>query len=312
MPGASGETPTLGQHRCSLTSLTTRGFTGQEQIDAECVINANAKIYDQTIARFMTADTIIPNSFDGQAFNRYSYVSNNPLSATDPSGHDSFKPCQNPSAPCDWKDELTKWLEEQMREIQNQATDALASCISLGMGGQCKAAGNALDGTNNAGLQNANWSSSDGLGDGTVRGRNGSVLTREQIGNVVFNELRSLSGPGLDNAELYVAHAIINGLGDYGANRPATASTIANPSSTEGNFYYNAQMSAALAIEQASMGIDPTGGADWFNLRNTNSTSDFQGHSISTQSGPFDNSYTRGGLNSTGVYVNTYGGGGGT
>ena len=297
---------------CSLTSLTTRGFTGQEQIDAECLINANARIYDQTIARFMTADTIIPDSFDGQAFNRYSYVSNNPLSATDPSGHDSFKPCQNPSAPCDWKDELTKWLEEQMREIQNQATDALASCISLGMGGQCKAAGNALDGTNNAGLQNANWSSSDGLGDGTVRGRNGSVLTREQIGNVVFNELRSLSGPGLDNAELYVAHAIINGLGDYGANRPATASTIANPSSTEGNFYYNAQMSAALAIEQASMGIDPTGGADWFNLRNTNSTSDFQGHSISTQSGPFDNSYTRGGLNSTGVYVNTYGGGGGT
>jgi RHS repeat-associated protein len=73
---------------CSLTSQTTRGFTGHEQIDVACLINANARIYDPALSRFMTADSIIPNPFDGQSLNRYAYVNNNPLSLTDPTGHD--------------------------------------------------------------------------------------------------------------------------------------------------------------------------------------------------------------------------------
>ena len=72
---------------CSLTSQTTRGFTSHEHIDSECLINANARIYDPTIARFMSADSMVPNPFNGQAFNRFSYVNNGPLSATDPTGH---------------------------------------------------------------------------------------------------------------------------------------------------------------------------------------------------------------------------------
>ncbi len=72
---------------CSLTSQTTRGFTGHEHIDSECLINANARVYDPTIARFMSADSMVPNPFNGQAFNRFSYVNNGPLSATDPTGH---------------------------------------------------------------------------------------------------------------------------------------------------------------------------------------------------------------------------------
>jgi len=39
----------------------------------------------------MTADSIIPDALDGQSYNRYSYVGNGPLSATDPSGHDDCK-----------------------------------------------------------------------------------------------------------------------------------------------------------------------------------------------------------------------------
>ena len=47
----------------------------------------NARLYDPTIARFMSADSIIPFMYDTQAFNRYTYVKNNPLKYTDPSGH---------------------------------------------------------------------------------------------------------------------------------------------------------------------------------------------------------------------------------
>ncbi|MDR3527917.1 MAG: RHS repeat-associated core domain-containing protein [Rhizomicrobium sp.] len=73
---------------CSLTSQTTRGFTGHEQIDAACLINANARIYDPALGRFMSADSMVPDPYDGQSYNRYTYVRNRPLSATDPTGHD--------------------------------------------------------------------------------------------------------------------------------------------------------------------------------------------------------------------------------
>jgi RHS repeat-associated protein len=58
-------------------------------MDAVCLVNANARIYDPTIGRFMSADPTVPDSFDGQAFDRYSYVLGNPLRYTDPSGHDN-------------------------------------------------------------------------------------------------------------------------------------------------------------------------------------------------------------------------------
>ena len=45
---------------CSITSGTTRGYTGHEEMDGICEVNANARIYDPTIGRFMSADTIIP------------------------------------------------------------------------------------------------------------------------------------------------------------------------------------------------------------------------------------------------------------
>ncbi len=50
----------------------------------------NARIYDPTIGRFLSADTIIPYMYNTQSFNRYSYVRNNPLKYIDPSGHWGF------------------------------------------------------------------------------------------------------------------------------------------------------------------------------------------------------------------------------
>jgi RHS repeat-associated protein len=46
----------------------------------------NGRVYDQVIGRFISADPFIPEPGLTQSFNRYSYVENNPLTLTDPSG----------------------------------------------------------------------------------------------------------------------------------------------------------------------------------------------------------------------------------
>lgn len=46
----------------------------------------NGRVYDPTWGRFLQADPIIQSPYDLQSYNRYSYVMNNPLSFTDPTG----------------------------------------------------------------------------------------------------------------------------------------------------------------------------------------------------------------------------------
>ena len=48
----------------------------------------NARYYEPGLARFVQADTIVPDPNNPQLFNRYSYVGNSPLNYVDPSGHD--------------------------------------------------------------------------------------------------------------------------------------------------------------------------------------------------------------------------------
>jgi len=70
-----------------IISLTSQGFTGHEMDDGVGLINMNARMYDAEIGRFLSADTIIQFPGSTQGYNRYTYVNNNPLSFTDPTGH---------------------------------------------------------------------------------------------------------------------------------------------------------------------------------------------------------------------------------
>ena len=67
-------------------SITTRGFTGHEMLDEVGVIHMNGRIYDPKLGRFLQADPVVQDPTNSQSLNRYSYVWNNPLNATDPSG----------------------------------------------------------------------------------------------------------------------------------------------------------------------------------------------------------------------------------
>lgn len=72
----------------SQTASAKLGFTGQYQIDEIEVVDMNARLYDPVLGRFMSADTLIPDTSDLQSLNRYSYVYNNPLRYIDPTGHE--------------------------------------------------------------------------------------------------------------------------------------------------------------------------------------------------------------------------------
>jgi hypothetical protein len=48
----------------------------------------NGRVYDPLTARFLSADPHVTDPTNGQSFNRYSYVLNNPTNLTDPTGFD--------------------------------------------------------------------------------------------------------------------------------------------------------------------------------------------------------------------------------
>ena len=69
------------------TTPTTFNFTGQRKDGGSGLLFYNARWYDPVVGRFLQADTLVPEPGDPQSLNRYSYVLNNPLRYTDPTGH---------------------------------------------------------------------------------------------------------------------------------------------------------------------------------------------------------------------------------
>ena len=71
-----------------MLDITPRGYTGHEHVDDHGIIHMNGRIYDPLLARFLQADPFIE---DTGTLNRYTYVHNNPLIYTDPSGYFSIR-----------------------------------------------------------------------------------------------------------------------------------------------------------------------------------------------------------------------------
>ena len=65
------------------------GYTGHESISdlGLGLVHMNGRVYDPELGRFLSADPFVQFDGDLQSYNRYSYVLNNPLRYTDPSGY---------------------------------------------------------------------------------------------------------------------------------------------------------------------------------------------------------------------------------
>jgi RHS repeat-associated protein len=78
-------------------------YTGQLFDEWAELTYLNSRYYNPKIGRFISTDTIVSEIHNTQAWNRYSYVQNNPLRYIDPSGH--F-----------WK-EIGKWFKDHWKTI---------------------------------------------------------------------------------------------------------------------------------------------------------------------------------------------------
>ena len=69
------------------SSVTDRGFTDHEHLDDWQLIHMNGRGYDYNLGRFLSVDPFIQDPGNSQSINGYSYIGNNPLSGTDPTGY---------------------------------------------------------------------------------------------------------------------------------------------------------------------------------------------------------------------------------
>lgn len=80
-----GGSPSAAEWR-QIQVTTPRGYTDHEHLDNLGIIHMNGRVYDPVLGRFLSPDPMVQAPYDSQSLNRYSYVRNNPLRFSDPSG----------------------------------------------------------------------------------------------------------------------------------------------------------------------------------------------------------------------------------
>ena len=89
--GVRDETWGNGPFDTLSSDVSTRGFTDHEHVDGLGLIHMNGRAYDPFLGRFLSVDPFIQAPLNSQSLNPYSYIMNNPLSGTDPTGYVSEK-----------------------------------------------------------------------------------------------------------------------------------------------------------------------------------------------------------------------------
>ncbi len=102
MRTASGVSSSTQTYYAYGTVRTTSGtlptdytFTGQKLDASAGLMYYGARYYDAAIGRFAQPDSIVPNPYNPQSLNRYSYTLNNPVRYTDPTGRCIPEECGN-------------------------------------------------------------------------------------------------------------------------------------------------------------------------------------------------------------------------
>jgi len=119
-----------------IAAVTRDGYTGQEHLDNLDLIHMNGRVYDPNIGRFISPDPYVTLPYDGQGLNRYSYVLNNPLAFTDPSGFDPVPCVAAPSGNCAQVTVIGVTWAQYMRSFGGAHSSEIASALERDPCGQ--------------------------------------------------------------------------------------------------------------------------------------------------------------------------------
>lgn len=109
-----------------------RGFTGHEMLDNLNLVHMNGRIYDANLGRFLSADPVVQAPGDLQSYNRYSYVRNNPLTLTDPSGYSWWSDHVTDPISDAW-DDVVDFVEEYWEVIVVTVVAVVATVLTAGL-----------------------------------------------------------------------------------------------------------------------------------------------------------------------------------
>jgi RHS repeat-associated protein len=84
----SGTWNDLTPPKLGSVAITPKGFTQHEHLNQLELIHMNGRVFDYALGRFFSVDPIIQFPLNSQSLNPYSYILNNPLSGTDPTGYE--------------------------------------------------------------------------------------------------------------------------------------------------------------------------------------------------------------------------------
>nr|WP_251069043.1 RHS repeat-associated core domain-containing protein [Shewanella sp. NKUCC06_TVS] len=103
----------------------TKGYTNHEHLNEQQLIHMNGRIYDFNVGRFLSVDPFLQFPENSQSANPYSYILNNPMAGTDPTGYACAG--SNLESVCDNYFKDNKIVTENMK-----LTDAISNTLNNG------------------------------------------------------------------------------------------------------------------------------------------------------------------------------------
>jgi RHS repeat-associated protein len=201
----------------ALGTVTNRGYTGHEGLNYLDLIHMNGRVYDPTIGRFLQADPHVQAPNNSQNYNRYSYVLNNPMSYTDPSGY-FFKKLLSASMKISGSGHLLRAI------ASNKYLNFIATVAACSIGPQACAAYSfastfAVTGSLNASIKNgaiayASAKAFEGIGEYfNTAGADNALAARHGV--ISGDTLHSFGGNYLTSGQIagqIASHAVTGGV----------------------------------------------------------------------------------------------------
>lgn len=206
----SGQMITDAQQLLNYNFLIDRGYTGHEHLWKAGLINMNARIYDPILRKFLSADNLVPDPFNTQSYDRYSYVLNNPLLYMDIDGNEPITAFVVAVAIAIAVGVATNIVMNAIAGVpvwyglgKAATTSAIMGAISLGIGSVASSAAASFIGK--AALQAGMHAISGGIMSALETGNVGSGFLSAMVSSVVASGVKGLGllGGALSTAGEY-------------------------------------------------------------------------------------------------------------